>query len=117
MRVFISQPMSGLTDKEIKVNRDKAIEEIKLLYNFFDKNNQLEIISTTYPRDNETLPDEASRLWWLGRAIQMLEDVDVLYMCEGWENSHGCRVEKYVAHEYNISIHYQGEKSKRKDNK
>lgn len=115
MRVFISQPMHGLADEEIQKNKEEAIEEIKRLYHFFDKNGELEIVSTTEQRKHEILPKEASRLWWLGRAIQMLEDVDVIYMCKGWNKSSGCRVEKYVAHEYDISIHYQGEKSARKD--
>jgi hypothetical protein len=111
MKVFISQPMSGLPDEEIASKRDKAIEEIKELF----KDNNIEIVSTTYARDGEILPKEADRLWWLGRAIQMLEGVDVIYICNGWENSHGCKVEKCVADEYNIPIYYQGEKDKRKD--
>jgi hypothetical protein len=117
MKVFISQPMNGLTDKEIASNRDEAIEEIKRLYSFFDRNNDLEIISTTQQREYEILPKNASRLWWLGRAIQMLEDVDVIYMCRGWKNAKGCKVERYVAIQYDISIHYQGEKSSKKEDK
>ena len=33
MKVFISQPMNGLTDDEIKANRKKAIDLITLKYN------------------------------------------------------------------------------------
>ena len=115
MRVFISQPMNGLTDEEIEANKQEAIEDIKRLYHFFDKNGELYIVSTTEQRKHEVFPKNASRLWWLGRAIQMLEDVDVIFMCKGWENASGCKVEKFVATEYNISIHYQGEKSARKE--
>lgn len=32
MKVFISQPMKGLSEKEIKSNREKAIKNIKNLY-------------------------------------------------------------------------------------
>lgn len=113
MKVFISQPMHDKSEEEIKAIKEQAKEEIKKLYQFFANNNQLEIISTTEQRKHELLPREASRLWWLGRAIQMLEDVDVIYMCNGWEESKGCRIERSVAIEYNISIHYQGEKRKR----
>ena len=115
MRVFISQPMNGLSDEEIRSVRDKAIEEIKEIYHFFDKNNQLEIVSTLDQRPHELLPKNASRLWWIGRAIQMLEDVDIIYMCEGWKNARGCRVERCVAMEYEISIQYQGERSASKE--
>lgn len=32
MKVFISQPMKGLTKQEIKLNRAKAIENIKIIF-------------------------------------------------------------------------------------
>lgn len=107
MKVFISQPMSGLTYEKVAKVRDQAIEEIKNIYQFFEKNDQLEIVSTTFIRDGEVIPENASRLWWLGRAIQMLEGVDVIYFCKGWENSKGCKVEKLVATEHNIGTYYQ----------
>lgn len=107
MKVFISQPMNGYTDEEIAEVRDQAIEEIKQIYQFFDRNNQLEIVSTTFTQEGEILPKEASRLWWLGRAIQLLDGVDVIYMCKGWEDARGCKIERHVAIEYNIGIYYQ----------
>lgn len=107
MKVFISQPMSGLPDEEVAKVRDQAIEEIKNIYQFFERNNQLEIVSTTFTRDDEVIPENPSRLWWLGRAIQMLEGVDIIYFCKGWENSKGCKVEKLVATEHNIGTYYQ----------
>lgn len=107
MRVFISQPMYGRSDEEIQATKEQAIEEIKEIFPFFYKNNQLEIISTTEQDRHEILPKNPHRLWWLGRAIQHLVDVDVIYMCKGWEESKGCRVEKFVATEYNIGIYYQ----------
>jgi hypothetical protein len=113
MKVFISQPMNGLSDEEILRVRDEAVEEIKTLYSFFDKNNQLEIVSTIDADKHEILPKNAPRIWWLGRAIQHLADVDVVFFCRGWENARGCRVEKCVATEYNIGTYYQGEKNKK----
>ena len=107
MTVFISQPMNGLSDEEIKKVKEEAIEDIRKIYQFFYKNDQLRIISTTEQDRHEILPKSAPRLWWLGRAIQHLVDVDVIYFCKGWEESKGCRVEKYVASEYNIGTYYQ----------
>jgi hypothetical protein len=107
MKIFISQPMNGLSDEEIEKVKEEAKKEIKKIYSFFDRNGELEIISmhdvpVVYRTDKEP-----SRLWYLGRAIQYLEDVDSIYFCKGWENSKGCRVEKFVATEYNIGIYYQ----------
>ena len=52
MKVFISQPMKGLTKQEIKLNRAKAIENIKficgndveIIDNYFDNNEKLYLI-------------------------------------------------------------------------
>ena len=106
-RIFISQPMNGLTDEEIIKVRDEAIEELREIYQFFYKNKELEIVSTTELNKHEIIPKNPHRLWWLGRAIQLLADVDEIYMCKGWEDASGCCVEKYVATLYNIDIRYQ----------
>ena len=107
MKIFISQPMKGLSDEEILIVREQAIEEIKIKYQFFDRNNELEIISTFEVSDEENIPEGVNRLWWLGRALQMLSYCDKIYMCKGWENSSGCKIEKAAAVEYNIGIDYQ----------
>ena len=110
MKVFISQPMHGLTDEEIIKVKEQAKEEIKKLLGFYDRNGELEIISmyevpvvpVVYRADKEP-----SRLWYLGRAIQYLEDVDIIYFCKDWKESNGCKVEHYVATLYDIGIIYQ----------
>lgn len=107
MKIFISQPMNGLTDEEIAKVREQAIEEIKIKYQFFERNKELEIVSTIFKREGEILPKNANRLWWLGRAIQILDECDIIYMCKGWENARGCKIERQVAIEYNIGIDYQ----------
>lgn len=107
MKIFISQPMKGLSDEEILIVREQAIEEIKIKYQFFERNKELEIISTFEVGEDENIPEDPNRLWWLGRALQMLSYCDKIYMCKGWENSSGCRVEKLAAVEYNIGIDYQ----------
>ena len=105
MKVLISQPMHGLTDEEIVKVKEQAKEEIKKLLGFYDRNGELEIISMhDVP---VVLPKEPSRLWYLGRAIQYLEDVDIIYFCRDWKESNGCKVEHYVATIYDIGIIYQ----------
>lgn len=107
MKIFISQPMAGLTNDEILTIRNIAIEEIKQVYSFYDRNNDLEIVSTFEVDEGENVPENVSRIWWLGRAIQMLDGCDTIFMCKGWEDSKGCRIERQVAIEYLISIRYQ----------
>lgn len=53
MQVFISQPMKGLSEKEIKSNREKAIKKIKSLYG-----DDIEIIDSY-------IDDRGTPLWCL----------------------------------------------------
>lgn len=52
MKVFISQPMRGLAEREIKLNRARAIENIKRLYG-----NDVEIIDNYF--DNGVILNES----------------------------------------------------------
>ena len=80
MKVFISQPMKGLSDEEILIVRDQAIEEIKIKYQFFERNKELEIISTFEVGEDEIIPEDPNRLWWLGRELQILSYCEKIYM-------------------------------------
>lgn len=104
MKYFISQPMRGRAGIVIKTER-KHIEELIRKY---DSN--AEIIdsymeSSTIAEDSEGLknPD----VYFLGRAISMMEDADVVVLATGWKNSRGCRIEKQVAEQYDIRFETQ----------
>ena len=95
-KLFISQPMRGLTDEEIlkvreeiKNRAEKTIgEPIELLNSFFAE----------YPRDiNISVP-----VWYLGKSIQFLSQADIAYFGGDWRNARGCKIEHEVAKEYGI---------------
>ncbi len=89
-KVFISQPMQGKTDEEIKRVRDTDIEFIK----------------TVYP-DAEII-DSLSGVYMLGQSIQLLARADVLFLSAGWDKARGCRIEHSVAVAYGIKCYYAG---------
>lgn len=104
--VFISLPMNGKTDKEIghrlcSINGKvkQACKEkfgwdwndIRTIDNFWD-----------HKFANSGLPVQHIRVLYLGEAIQKMAHADAIYFDEGWENSTGCQVERYVALKYEI---------------
>lgn len=95
MKVFISQPMKGLTKQEIKLNRAEAIENIKRLYG-----NNVEIIDNYF--DNNEKP-----LFNLGKSIELLSAADVIYLCKGWNKARGCNIEYMCASDYGIKIIFE----------
>ena len=97
-KLFISQPMKGLTDEEILKAREeirkkaeKAIgEPVELIDSFIKE----------YPgKINKSVP-----VYYLGKSIQLLSQADIAYFGGDWRNARGCLIEHEVARQYGIKI-------------
>lgn len=91
LQVFISQPMNGKTDKEIKEERLRIVSMISQTVS-----EPFEIIDSFF----ESAPIGAKPLWFLGKSIELLSSADLVYFAKGWENARGCRIEHECAVEY-----------------
>lgn len=93
-KLFISQPMRGLSDEEILKTREeirakaeKAIgEPVKLIDSFFEDFKPIGNIPVAY----------------LGKSISLLATADVAYFGNGWRDARGCKIEHEVAVQYGI---------------
>ena len=94
-KLFISQPMNGRTDEEIKGEREKAIKLCKRYLG-----NDIEFLDSFI----EGVAHEENPLWYLGESIKVLSQADYAFFCENWENSRGCVIEHECAEKYNIHI-------------
>ena len=95
-KLFISQPMKGLTDEEIlkareeiKTRAEQAIgEQVELIDSFVED----------YPKEiNKSIP-----VWYLGKSIQFLSQADIAYFGGDWRNARVCKIEYEVANAYGI---------------
>lgn len=70
-KVFISQPMRGLTDEEIKLKRKEIINKIKRIIN-----EEVEIIDSFIENtpNVKTVP-----VYYLGESIKLLSEADIAY--------------------------------------
>ena len=97
-KLFISQPMRGLTDieilkvrLEIKNRAEKTIGEPLELINSFIED---------YPGEiNQYIP-----VWYLGKSIQFLSQADIVYFGGDWRNARGCKIEYEIASAYGINV-------------
>ena len=108
MRVFISQPMSGEEEKYILATRERVKRNIfKLL------GEDVEIIDNYFTDDfRHSLEMEEKDvrqfdLFWLAESLAYLSEADIIYMCDGWENSKGCNIEFECAKKYGIDICFE----------
>lgn len=91
MKIFLSQPMNGLSDDEIirvRENVKKILTENDVLIDSFI----------------EGAPAKATPPWYLGESIKLLSSADVVVFAPGWENARGCRIERRCAEEYGIPM-------------
>ena len=95
MKIFIAQAMHGRTDADILQEREYAIDYIGKT-----ENESLEVIDQFHV-DNP--PDNAGRLWYLGRSIQKLSEADKVYFIGKWWKAKGCVVEKLICTLYHIN--------------
>ena len=97
-KLFISQPMQGKTDNEIKSERKLAVKKAEDLLK-----EPVEIIDSFF----EGAPAEAKPLWFLGKSFELLSTADVAYFAKDWDKYRGCKMENTAAKEYGIkSIEY-----------
>lgn len=94
-RIFISQPMKGLSDEQIKKERQIIVDGIVAEYG-----RDIEIIDSYF----EGAPANANPMWFLGKSLELLSTADMAFFAKSWESARGCRIEHITAEEYGIEI-------------
>lgn len=92
-KLFISQPMGGLTKEEIMEQRNIAIIEAKNVVG-----DDVEVMETYFEDYN---PSGGCRpLKHLAKSLELLADADVVYFAKGWEERRGCVIEHECCVQY-----------------
>lgn len=101
MKVFISQPMHGLSEQEIETRRADIVNK---LTEVTDK--EIEVVN---PIQREDAPENAGRLWYIGRAISDMDGCDLVIFANGWRAAKGCHSEREVVDIYDVKYLYETE--------
>lgn len=96
MKIMISQPMRGKTEKQIIMERAELIKELeKQGHEVVDT-----IFSQNAPKDSD------AGVYFLAKSIEAMATVDAVVFMPGWNNARGCIIEHQVASTYNKFIKY-----------
>lgn len=90
--LFISQPMSGLTNEEIMNVRQKATKFISDKYPDYTIS-----VLPSYKAQPDNTYNATSAVNLLGNAISLMARANVIYFVPGWQKSRGCQIENEVA--------------------
>lgn len=96
-KIFISCPMKGRTEEDIRKTKDKMHKYAELVLE-----EKLEVIPSFI---TDTPPsDKNMSVWYLGESIKLLSDADVFvgFDMPYWVNAKGCDIEEKVAMGYRI---------------
>lgn len=92
MKIFISQPMRGRSDEEIRTERTEMMAAVKRQYG------DAEELDTFF--DNH----EWGPLMCLAKSIEALSQADAAVFAPGWGNARGCRIEHQCCVDYGVPV-------------
>lgn len=90
-KLFISMPMRGLTEDEIRTGMNEAKEEAERIMG-----QPLELLETV----RNDFSEDTHPLVYLGEALKKMAEADVVYFHLGWKQARGCFVEHIAAVKY-----------------
>lgn len=94
-KLFVSVPMKGRTEEEIKA----TIQKMKKIAEVYE-GEELELIDS-YIEDNPP-KDNNEAVWYLGESLKKLAQADVFMgICESYDWN-GCQIERETAERYGI---------------
>ena len=102
-KLFISQPMNGLSNEEIEKERARILEAVKKV-EFTNKDGSkwdlkdtnIELIDSFF----KDAPHDVKPLWFLGKSFELLSTADIVYFGGDWKNNRGCKLEYEAAKQY-----------------
>lgn len=93
MKIFISMPMKGKTNEQIREERKEIEKKLLLIYP------NAEFIDTLITED---LDEKHPGLKYLAKSIELLDQADLVYFAKGFTGARGCIIENDVAAYYGI---------------
>ena len=101
IKIFISCPMIGLADEQIKRNIAKAKAICEIANAGLGEHQYID----SFTEDKTLLPfGKHIAVAYLSASIELLSNADLVVFVPGWEKASGCKIEHQIAKEYCIPI-------------
>ena len=98
LKIFVSQPMNGLTDEEISSDHEKIVNK---LHEIFGENIE---IKWSFDKD---WPEGAGQLWGWGQGLIAMDGCDIYCNATSIKKTgiyNGCEIERIAANTLGMSI-------------
>ena len=114
MKIFISQPMTGLDEEEILFTRAKEKAKARLMFGddvefaptYTSDEVRTSVEQSAMKRNYERAEKTNWDIFCLVDSLRYMCTCDTLWLVEGWENSKGCQIEREIAEMYGLDVYY-----------
>lgn len=103
-KIFISQPMYGLSEEKILKTRQAALAEARKILNedVTEVDSYFKEAHDVWVPAPQNVPEGLLGLYYLGKSLEKMAEADMVYFCGGWEKARGCKIEQAAAIAYGI---------------
>lgn len=98
IRLFVSQPMTGIEQDEVIKTRTDICLKVQELY---DNKYEIELLENYYKFN---APSDATRLWYLTDSLTLLPYADLVAFAPNWIKHKGCIIEKEICYLYDVPV-------------
>lgn len=99
MRLFVSAPTMGRSDKEVEAVKQAALNRV------WETLDPSATLTDSYcHEDAPQLYGDRAGIWYLGESLKRLAESEAAFFADGWEQARGCRIERAVCEAYGVSI-------------
>ena len=104
--IYISLPIRGQEDT-YEHRLDDAVEYVKGKYPEYERIITPKVVAENIER--AYFPLQPKYKEYLLSDLEVIYDCDAIFMCNGWENSKGCKAEREFADAIGLTMLYQPE--------
>jgi hypothetical protein len=100
-QVLISQPMKGLTNEQIRTNREAVVKDVESV--------GCEVLDSVFDYESPEYEGMKNKpLFYLAKSFELIASkADAVLFMDGWEEARGCRMEHDACIAYGVPVYYQ----------
>ena len=105
MKIYLATPVNGRKEKTLEQKMKAAWERIGEMQKYMMQFYPDAVFRCSFDIVGMVLDQPMTESEIMGKCVQMVMECDMIVLDDGWENSSGCTVERFVAYVYGKKVH------------
>lgn len=104
MKIYLATPVNGRKEKTLEQKMKAAYQRIREMEEYVGKRYPDAEMYSSFRIVGLALGQKLEESEVMGACVRMVMDCDMIILDDGWENSSGCTVERFVAMQYGKKV-------------